>query len=404
MFFLNLLIALAAPYLTGLLMEGYRNNRVFRSLMQLPGRSRSETAVMVREVIEEDMKKELTLGGAMALSSIFLSLTLASHPVGFIVAGVVTPGLFAGLMFRDYRRKIKGATRRAAMRALDEYMENRPVESTEGMMEGISGVEDEKLQLSVVNRIMNWGSRWALLQLRESQSRSPFVEVRHRARAGADSVRELLDSINHRRLGDLTSLVSRAGFWRRLGKTNHNRSERLLLLSGAETPEKNEDPLFHAFEFQHELMAAYPHIFCLADGTRTELVSEGGWKHIRCVTCKEANDLVPGVHRVVGHIGPQVDPILQPDGVLPVNLWNPNGDKSKAVAMDELVIAAGSDFNYDWAVSASLEAFRNRFPDYDRKIRVELDPRISLSTNTLNLLKSIAQDNYLHEPSIAPAT
>lgn len=402
MWFLNLLIAVFTPVLSGLLVEAYRKNRVYQGMLRLPDGDREEVALRVGEIVEEGIGKDLGLVSALGVSTILLNLALASHPIGYMIAGVIGPGLFAGLFFRDIRRRIRRGSREGALKALQNFLLRRPAVTAEGVMQGLTTVPDEKLQVSVTNRALNWASPWSLKLLRASQKKSPYAEVRQVSKNLADSIRKLLDAVNPRKIKDVKQLVHRGGYWQRLGLSNQGQSERKLLLAGATTPSKEEDPVYHAITFQDQLLQEYPHVYCLNCGTRTQVVDDNLWRHVICVTCLEANDLLPGVKMVVGHIGQQVDPLLSPEGVLPVNLWNPVTESAKPVDMDRLVISPGGDFNYDWAVSAALEAIRNRFPDKEFKVHVEVQAGVSLSTNTLNLLRSISTKDselYLHSES-----
>ncbi len=136
---------------------------------------------------------------------------------------------------------------------------------------------------------------------------------------------------------------------------------------------------------------SFPDVYCKTCYARPELLAYESWDWLRCKQCHQADDLVPGVHEVIGQIGAAEDWVLH-EGTLRVNLWNEATRIARLGEISRLEIAAGQAITYDWAVSAVVELFHKHNAQDRAEIPVQLVGDPVLEPNTLRLLKTIDQD------------
>jgi hypothetical protein len=149
--------------------------------------------------------------------------------------------------------------------------------------------------------------------------------------------------------------------------------------------EWNIRPLLHA---QVRLRRGYPHLFCHECLARAVQLSWGEWDWVECRYCGNTGTLERDVKEVVGQIGGDYEWLLA-DGVLKLNLWDPEKKKADVADIDVLEIVHREGINYDWAVSAVMEALRNEHPNFEQGIPVRVIGSPSLGNNTLRQLREL---------------
>lgn len=134
---------------------------------------------------------------------------------------------------------------------------------------------------------------------------------------------------------------------------------------------------------------AYPDVLCLACLTRARQLSYRTWVFVHCRHCLRPELLQKGVQRVVGEIGGVSDWDLN-DGLLTLGLWDEERRLARAADIDALHVIGGSDLNYDWAVSAVLEAMQQFQSQMPPILPIELLNNPPISANSLALLRTLA--------------
>ena len=387
MLFFNLALSVLGPLGIGLLMEKLRFRNVFRGLMTQVQGSREEIAQQTKALITGSPTSEVTAGW-LGLGAIFTgNFFLSTNTITFAAGAIMTLGLGLNRMMRQRKRLIEKGQVDAAREAMLDMLNNGPSGLVEGMARGMYLTEAEPLQTHAVQAMAAWASTNALSFLEEAKE-SEYYEVQFLAAREHEKLAKVLQASEPGRIEQLLGLIQAGQYWERLGKA-FQQGPMPRLLNGPEAPTGEEDPLHKAFRFQSELVKAYPAVFCMVCRTRGEKLSVEGWSYVQCKTCKEAENLLAGVQTVVGRVGPLLAPVLD-GGVLPLSLWNMAEAAPTPAEVDRVEVAAGADFNYDWAVSGAIEGLRNRFPDSEAKWEIHLDPGLELGQNTRNLILSIS--------------
>lgn len=389
MFFISLLISVFGPLGAGKLMERLRFRRVFRELLALgPGSSKDKVSDQTKSVVLAKPEKEVAAGwmvlGAVLTANVLLSTSLATLFCGI----ALTAGFGLNRMFRNRKNSMEKGEYEGAKEALREMLEYGTAEMAEGMAKGFYDSGNEALQRIAVQAMSSWASDCSVVFLKAAEE-SEFHEIAIMARKGGNAVKRLLAENGEAKMADLVRLRNQARYWSRLGPSLQAASKAPLLLSDPNSPRLDTDELHRAFRHQADLVAHYPHVFCLRCRTRGEQHTHANWTFVICKTCQEADQMLAGVQTVSGQIGPQTAPILS-NGVLPINLWDVKENAANPAEINRLDILAGGEFKYDWAVSSSVEAIRNRFPDRELKLEVNIAPGVSLGPNTMNLIRSIS--------------
>lgn len=385
MFAISYLIAVAAPYAAGALVQRLFRGRSMRQLLRLPEKEPQEVADKVVRILDRSGDEEMSIGWGVVGVGLLAQIVLATDFFTFVVPALTLVALGASRLLRDGRRLIRESRHRSAVDAVRFHFENSSRQVTEGLMLGLSQTSSGKLRAVGTYALASWGSPWTLQQLGKERE-SEFTKVRELAREEHNWLERLLHNAKPTRLEDLRKLVSEKVFWKRLA-TSFQPSRPQLPPPEAMVG-KGFDPLEAQFVFQGELLRHFPHVYCSECLTGSEKQEHEEWVYVRCRTCREANDLVPDVREVIGVVGPL--PVeSHRNGQLYLSLWNEEKQVARAGEINRLVIRSGGAFNYDWAVSATVEALHNRFPDRDLQLGVELDPEIDLQPNTHNLLRSI---------------
>lgn len=143
----------------------------------------------------------------------------------------------------------------------------------------------------------------------------------------------------------------------------------------------------HIILSQTVLRTSFPDVFCRECRSRAEEIVHEEWRYVRCRSCKEAPDLVPGIGMVIGEIGGEGDWVLD-EKKLTVAMWD-QSETARPAELDLLRIKSNSGINYDWAVSAVVESMKNRFSDEEMRVKVEVEPGVTMSRNTEMLLDEI---------------
>lgn len=133
---------------------------------------------------------------------------------------------------------------------------------------------------------------------------------------------------------------------------------------------------------------AFPHLYCRACNTRAEQLESARWSWVRCKTCMEAGDLEMGVQTVVGQIGGFPERVLEA-GELRFSIWDEPHKAAISAELDVIEVIGGYEMNYDWAVSAVVEALQHRQDASTAEIKLRLTNAPILDQNTLRLLDSI---------------
>lgn len=389
MFFLNLLISILGPLGAGKLMERMRFRKVFRNLLALgSGASREEIAEASKAVVLAAPKEEETLAWGTLAAVVTANITLASGPLALASVLALTAGFGLNRMVRNKKPTLEKGSFEGAREAMRQLMEIGSANAVEGLAQGLYDSGNEELQGISVHAMTAWASSWSVGFLKEAQN-SDFIGVAEKARRGNNVVARLLFENKDAQIGQLIALRDKGRYWNRLGTALQAGIETPLLLNGPEDIPTDADQLHHAFDFQAQLVAAFPRVYCLQCRTRGVKYGYNGWDYVHCRTCLEAGHMLAGVEKVSGQIGPVVKPVLQ-GGMLPVNLWDEGERAPRPAEVDRIDILPGAEFKYDWAVSAAVEAVRNRFPDRELKVEVNVHGGLELGQNTRNLLHTVS--------------
>jgi len=152
-----------------------------------------------------------------------------------------------------------------------------------------------------------------------------------------------------------------------------------------------------AYIKQAQLVRDYPHVYCLKDYAWAVRSKRWPWKFVSGPISNEYQQVIGGVKMVVGTIGPAQKEELK-EGILSLPIWDTSDKKAIPIVLDAIEIHSGGDFNYDWAVSASIEALRNKFPQRSTGYKIHIAQSVELSANTHALLKEVSTPMKTNKP------
>ncbi len=136
---------------------------------------------------------------------------------------------------------------------------------------------------------------------------------------------------------------------------------------------------------------AFPDLYCSVCHSRAAQSEYLDWNWVYCKVCGEAKDLQLGVKTVTAQVGGEQVHALE-DGILTIAVWDEERKTAKTIEADVLEIIGGRDINYDWAVSAVVQALHHRQELNAPPIKLVFKNPPVLDQNTKLLLKSFAQE------------
>lgn len=388
---LNFILAITLPLLAGRVVKGLYRRRSMRQLLTLPEADPDTIAQKVSNVLDRPADQEVMAGWITLAGGVVVQIALASAEYGmdaifsFVAPATTLAVLGMSRLVRDRRLLIAKAREKSAIDAVKYHFEFSSRNITEGVMLGLARTKASKLRMMGTYALSRWGSPWTLQQLLAG-TQDEFVNVKGLSKNEFRKADALFDGTEPEKLAHLQRLVSETVYWKRLATSFQTPKENSLPVFAMKSPQPNA--IEEKFAHQGDLFHHFPHVYCTNCLTEGEKLVHDEWEYVRCKTCHEANDMLADVREVVGCIGPMpVEPHF--NGVLYISLWDHVNAKARAGRIDRMEIVAGESYNYDWAVSASVEAMLNRFPEDDLAIELSIGQGVDLGLNTQNLLRSI---------------
>ncbi|MFN8394096.1 MAG: HEAT repeat domain-containing protein [Bacteroidia bacterium] len=227
---------------------------------------------------------------------------------------------------------------------------------------------------------------------------------------GTDAALQALEALSHDRNEKVASQAHLALSQAKLILQGHQLEEtpgimdlverHLLLLDQLQRDDTNPDevePIVLEVESMLDRAArqclparrAYPDLLCQACLTRARQMSYKTWVFVHCRHCIRHDLLQAGVKRVVGEIGGVMDWDLK-EGLLKIGLWDEERRTARAADIEALHVIGGSNLNYDWAVSAVVEAMQQFQSEMPEALPIELIDNPSISANSVALLRTLS--------------
>lgn len=287
--------------------------------------------------------------------------------------------LFPLAMFRDLKR-FRTKLESGAARSIAQKVETKQMEAI--LLN--AATDPEALTRRVAIEGLEILGTDAALNALESLSRDRNPKVASKAHVALSRAKLLLQGHQLEEADGILDLIETHVYW-------------LNQLNRDDTNPDEIEPRILEVESRLDLAArqclqarrAYPELFCLACLTRAQLLSHSTWVFVHCRHCLRPELLQTGVKRVVGEIGGVSDWDLK-DGILALGLWNEERRQARAADLDALHVLGGSDLNYDWAVSAVLEAMQQFQSQMPPILPIELLNHPPISANSLALLRTLA--------------
>ncbi len=244
---------------------------------------------------------------------------------------------------------------------------------------------DPEVRIAAVNGLMELDPRVGLGAL-EKLKADPDVEVRNAAMEAHRVLSMVASGKYVLKLGPMAKLMEEHKAWKQavaLGGFRKGQNRRNMHL----TAEKIDDIIYS----QLAQRLAFPSVYCRNCNARATQLEYADWTWVRCRICLEANDLELDVKTVVGQIGGETQRDLT-EGTLLMSLWNEDRKTAVSADVDALEIIGNQPMNYDWAVSAVVQALQHRHDAAMPPISLKLTGAPSLEHNTKLLLSSVAQE------------
>lgn len=387
MYIINITIALWGPILAGSVAGWVRKQKSEKllSTVELTDGSGMRSAIM--KIIKRRKSDQHTIGWAMISFFVLVQFLFPTPLMAKAVGVFLTVGVGVNRMFRDLPFLVQKADATALRKALKEAVSNREKVRAEALMSAAMEVGKPGFELLGIEYLAKWQSPWAIEMLEQFESKSLNAEVKELCKTGYQQGKSLIVKGDLTHIDNLKSLISQSLFWKRVAMSFQGLDSNLW--RGSEM-RSEESELVEAYRLQGELVKLHPYNYCLQERSRGELDQLNDWKYVVGRWSLDYKKMRAGVYKVVGVIGPKVSEKFR-QGELRLDLWNTIENSAITAEIDELELIAGADFNFDWAISASIEALRNASPEKDLRLVVKKDSNLNLSPNTLSLLAEITK-------------
>lgn len=387
MYLINIILAIWGPHLAGSFAGYLRKIKTAKLLRAVGLGDREEMAESYLKILKRKKADQHTVGWSMIALFTLVQLILPAPVFGKAVGIFLTLGIGMNRMFRDLSFLILKADEAALRGEVKLVSLAGEKVRAEALMASAVRFGEPVIQLFGVEWLVKWKSPWAVDFLQEVGENTLNFEIRSLCESGYQGGMDLFRKEDVTHIVSLRELVDQSRFWRRVAMSFQG--EDPLLWEGAELDEI-EERIVDAFRLQGELTRCHPFNYCKEGLSRGELSQIHGWKYVVGRLSQDYRKMVPDVLKVIGRIG-SLENNTDGKGELVIGLWDPKEQAATAAELDELEIEAGRELNYDWAISAVIEALRNRMPDGELKLEVKIDPQIPLSPNTRNLLNEITK-------------
>lgn len=297
--------------------------------------------------------------------------------LGFGLAASVSYPLGLGKTLRTFRQGVAALGAKMLARLGD------PQEATQVLVAaGKHGQAHIRAAAVLGLRELGNAESLAALQLLSNDPRS---EVAQAAQAATAQLEKLLRGGRALSLRQMDSLISNH---RILDKKRQPGKQIVSHVDYEDHFQKTTQRIAEIIYSQLLLRNAFPHLYCEDCLAHAEEQRYDEWEWVRCVQCKDAVSLVPGVVQVTGQIGGGA-PWAVEEGHLRLSLWNPATHQARSAQVTRLEIIGGQALDYDWAVSAVVEKLRNAHPTDGEGVQVSLVGQPALSANSLQLLRTL---------------
>lgn len=298
---------------------------------------------------------------------------------GFVVA----TGALTLINGRRWMRNFRiGASRRIAR----FFLANGNRDEIDEILEYIYLQEVPRIQLISIEAMGKWGSD-KMIKLLEAARFSNDPAIAQFATQTHQAVTRRLGEARPLSVKPLENFFREYEHWNDEAEENAALpEERAKFLAKRNGFKRNIEEIIQS---QMHLRNASPDLYCMECHTFSEEVVYRHWRFVRCKSCKDASYLQRGIKQAIGRIGeiPAENP--NQDGVYYLDMWDQEKTSATPGEVEKIEILNNANFNYDWAVSAVVEAMENRFPDDKLNVPIEIDPEIDLSNNTRSILSNI---------------
>lgn len=386
MIIVHIVLAVWGPYLATKVASWQRRAITQKKIKDLVPSQGETISSKVKAILLRSSAPQLwwTLGAMLGL--VGLQFLLPGYPFAKVLGAIITIGVGVARGLADFKKLIRLGDQAGLREALQKSVHEDENEKVEGLLKGAWNSDVGEYQLLAVEWAAKWKSPWAVKLLKEISEISRDYEVRNLTESAFKGGKALTEGNEVDHINNLVDLVEQSRFWLRFALSFQNKGTDIL---SQEEIEGMNPKLVSAFQLQGELVASHPHNFCKQGLTRGRMLNRNGWHYVLGNASHDYRQIEVGITKVVGQIGPEMEQETE-TGTLRLPLWDAINNKATPMELDAINIVGGAEFNYDWAVSASIEALRNRFPEKELKLDVTFDPSLSLSANTRALLQEIS--------------
>jgi|GEM_PF-6903388 len=334
----------------------------------------------------KNLRAPLAAGGALLLP--FLPILLAFIPVE------ASPYFFGGfgaitlaMVAFDGRRWMRNFRIGASRRLARFFLSNGKRDEIDQMLESIYRQNKPKLKAVGIKAMGEWGSDHVLNLLQEA-SQSDHPELAQLAAKVRGQILKRLGEARPLSVRGMQTYFEEYEYWdNEVEENSALPEERIAYTEKRDAVKRMIDEIIQS---QMHLRNASPDNYCMECFTFSEEVVFRNWRYVRCKSCKDALHLQRGIKTSIGRIGPIPSMNPNAEGIYYLNLWDGEKNSAQPGEVEKIEVLTGLDIKYEWAISAIAEAMQNRFPDQEIKIPIEIDPSISISANTRNILGNIA--------------
>ena len=245
-----------------------------------------------------------------------------------------------------------------------------------------------EIQILGFEKLMEWGAPWVIPLLESkwhSWQESKMLETNdlYFWESHINIFKSRLEEADLISGNGFEKLAHHHGYWRRLNNASFE-TEQHGLLKYVDADLK-EDDLEQFFVRRQRAGMWYPQVICGQCRVHAQEFDLNNSKtEVKCPDCYSNAHLIMPIREIIGYIGrPHINP---PERSISYDVWEPESKTVHYFELDRLHIGHAENLNYEWAIAAIVEYYRNHLPPEHWPIKVSIEKGLELSRNSLNLL------------------
>lgn len=320
-------------------------------------------------------------------------------PVLPLFFGISLGSLFSRLFKK--RRHASGPKLQFAKEFASEVFREETHENLKLVLSMLLQHSQKDIQVVGFDFMVQWGAPWTLPLLQQQLARwqseqlLPPNELSF-LESHLEIFRARLESADPISGYGFDKLAHHHEYWTRLNLASFQ-EEQHALLKYIDVDLKEDDPEQFYVRRQRAGMW-FPQVVCDKCHVHAqEFKLSGQQSEVKCPVCSSNAHLLMPIREIIGYIGrPHISP---PERSVSYDVWDPASKTVAYFELDRLHIGKAEHLNYEWAIAAVVEFYRNHLPPEHWPIKVSIEKGLELDRNSLNLLGHIKKGRKFSSPN-----